>query len=91
MAFSMRTCAAIQPDQNRQDLLDWLYHLDGRDADTHPQHAAYTGLYQAMAERLGRAQLAALAQAWHTLEEPAAGEPLRLPVALTLSRSPEVR
>lgn len=89
MAFSMPTCAAARPDQNRQDLLEWLYQLDGREDPAHPQHARYTGLYQAMAERLGRAQLAGLAQAWHELEVPPLGQPLLLRSEVAVQFTPE--
>lgn len=32
--------------QARQDVLDALYLLDGRDRPDHPMHAVYTGLAQ---------------------------------------------
>lgn len=32
-------------EQRRQDYLDALYILDGRDFPNHPHHATYTGLY----------------------------------------------
>lgn len=34
-----------QVEQRRQDYLDALYLLDGRDSKSHPRHATYTGLY----------------------------------------------
>lgn len=32
-------------EQRRQNYLDALYILDGRDFPSHPLHATYTGLY----------------------------------------------
>lgn len=32
-------------EQRRQNYLDALYLLDGRDAPDHPRHATYTGLF----------------------------------------------
>lgn len=32
-------------EQRRQDYLDALYLLDGRDHPSHPAHATYTGLF----------------------------------------------
>lgn len=32
--------------QRRQDYLDAIYHLDGRNDPAHPRHATYTGLFQ---------------------------------------------
>ena len=32
-------------EQRRQDYLDALYLLDGRDNPAHPHYATYTGLY----------------------------------------------
>lgn len=32
-------------EQRRQDYLDALYLLDGRDSPDHPHHATYTGLF----------------------------------------------
>ncbi len=34
-------------EQRRQDYLDALFLLDGRNNPAHPHHATYTGLYQA--------------------------------------------
>lgn len=33
--------------QNRQTIIDALYHLDGRHLDGHPKKGTYTGLWQA--------------------------------------------
>ena len=33
--------------QNRQTIIDALYHLDGRHLKGHPKHGTYTGLWQA--------------------------------------------
>lgn len=50
--------------QRRQDYLDALYLLDGRDNPTHPRHATYTALFtehvQALVERDMREVLAAI-------------------------------
>jgi len=32
--------------QNRQDILDALYFIDGRDKPGHKLHSTYTGLFQ---------------------------------------------
>ena len=39
------TCNPIE-QQARQDELDRLYELDGRNDPNHPLHATYTGLYE---------------------------------------------
>ena len=36
----------IKQDSERQELLERLYHEDGRDNPDHPMHALYTGLYE---------------------------------------------
>ncbi len=36
----------IKQDNERQELLERLYHEDGRDKPDHPMHALYTGLYE---------------------------------------------
>jgi len=36
----------VAADQKRQDFLNSLYFLYGRDAKDHPMHSLYTGLYQ---------------------------------------------
>lgn len=84
MAYSMRTCDAVQPDQNRQDFLDWLYVLDGRDQPGHPCHATYTGLYQAAVDAAGRCVLQGLQTGWHQQEIPSPREGLMVSVDLIL-------
>jgi len=37
-------------EQLRQDLLDDLYHRDGRDDPSHPFHSLYTNLFQSYTE-----------------------------------------
>ena len=34
--------------QTRQELLEWLYELDGRHDPSHQSHALYTGLFQSL-------------------------------------------
>lgn len=70
MAFSTQTCAVAQPDQNRQDLLDWLYVLDGRDNPEHEYHASYTALYLNYIETIGRWTLKGLENEWHLSNPP---------------------
>ena len=41
------TCDPIE-QQARQDELDRLYELDGRNDPNHPLHATYTGLYESL-------------------------------------------
>jgi hypothetical protein len=36
----------INQDNKRQELLERLYHEDGRDNPDHPMHSLYTGLYE---------------------------------------------
>lgn len=36
----------IKRDTERQELLERLYHEDGRDNPDHPMHSTYTGLYE---------------------------------------------
>lgn len=36
----------LSEDNARQELLEQLYHEDGRDKPDHPMHALYTGLYE---------------------------------------------
>jgi hypothetical protein len=36
----------IKQDNERQELLEHLYHEDGRDNPDHPMHSLYTGLYE---------------------------------------------
>jgi hypothetical protein len=36
----------IKQDNERQELLELLYHEDGRDNPDHPMHSLYTGLYE---------------------------------------------
>jgi hypothetical protein len=31
-------------EDDRQEYIDWLYQLDGRDKKSHPFHGLYTGL-----------------------------------------------
>jgi hypothetical protein len=31
-------------EDDRQEYIDWLYQLDGRDKKSHPLHGLYTGL-----------------------------------------------
>jgi hypothetical protein len=31
-------------EDDRQEYLEWLYKLDGRDKRSHPLHSVYTGL-----------------------------------------------
>jgi hypothetical protein len=31
-------------EDDRQEYLEWLYKLDGRDKKSHPLHSVYTGL-----------------------------------------------
>lgn len=41
-----RTMVDPLEEQQRQELIEQLYHCAGRDNPEHPQHATYTGLYQ---------------------------------------------
>lgn len=68
MTPSVRTGAAVQSDQNRQDVLEWLYHRDRRQDPGHPAHGTYTGLYQQSAAELGRLVLGALQEHWQELD-----------------------
>lgn len=70
MPFNSQTCQAVQADQNRQDLLDWLYVLDGRDSPDHALHASYTGLYREYVELIGTWTLKGLANDWHLSAPP---------------------
>lgn len=45
-----KDCCPIQ-QQVRQELIDWLYLQDERDNPSHPNHALYTGLFQAMQDK----------------------------------------
>jgi hypothetical protein len=31
-------------EDDRQEYLEWIYKLDGRDKESHPLHSVYTGL-----------------------------------------------
>lgn len=88
MAFNHLTCAAAQPDQNRQDLLEWLYLLDGRDDPSHDQHACYTGLYMKTVERLGREMLTSLERGFHSAELGETLEPMELTFECVLVPTP---
>lgn len=41
-----RTMVDPLEEQQRQELIEQLYHCAGRGNPEHPQHATYTGLYQ---------------------------------------------
>lgn len=36
----------VEAMQNRTDLLDALFEMDGRQDTSHPQHHTYTGLFE---------------------------------------------
>jgi hypothetical protein len=56
---------ASQYGLNRAALLEWLYHLDGRQDPAHPSHSLYTGLADKYRYEFGTAVLETLAQCWH--------------------------
>jgi hypothetical protein len=56
---------------NRAALLEWLYHLDGRQDPAHPSHSLYTGLADKYRYEFGTAVLETLTRCWH--EEGARG------------------
>lgn len=50
---------------NRAALLEWLYHLDGRQDPAHPSHSLYTGLADKYRYEFGSVVLEALTRSWH--------------------------
>jgi hypothetical protein len=50
---------------NRAALMEWLYHLDGRQEPSHPLHSLYTGLADKYRHEFGSVVLESLARTWH--------------------------
>jgi len=50
---------------NRAALMEWLYHLDGRQEPSHPLHSLYTGLADKYRYEFGSVVLETLARSWH--------------------------
>lgn len=46
IGFKSKGAEDVSAMQNRQDLLEALYNIDGRDKPSHPQHGLLTGLWQ---------------------------------------------
>lgn len=55
--------SAVDVDAKRQELLELLFHADGRDKPEHPHAFTYTGLVTEFHRRVGRAMIDALLEA----------------------------
>lgn len=51
------TLRRLRIDQNRADILDLMYEVDGRNDPSHPQHHTYTGLWEETCLAYGRQEL----------------------------------
>jgi len=46
IGFNSTGAQDVSAMQNREDMIQALYNIDGRDKPSHPQHGLLTGLWQ---------------------------------------------
>lgn len=58
----------VQYDRNRAEVMEFLYHVDGRGEPDHPQAHLYTGLAERFRQDAGQLVLEELTSTWHDPE-----------------------